>query len=230
MPKRKPAPTLFDQAAPPQPAAGSPPEPFRVETPTTRWPEIENCGELAEALRVVATLDARRKTVEAERDAAVHQVEQQTAAKLHVVVDGERITFDEWRANIIEAIERFVPKHKPEVFTDGKQTVRFPAGQVSYKRIAPAVRVDQDVKATDIAERLAKRKKLYEALDSLLKRLKLDGWLRINVALDLQAIQKRYADNQLKPKQLPAGLIVSDEREDITVKPLDQPERADAAA
>src|SRR5690606_20331617 len=136
---------------------------------TTRSPEITDCEELAEAIRVVATLDARQQTIEADRDVEVQRIEQQAAALQHVVVDGERITFAEWRANIIAAVERFVPRHKATVFADGKQTVRFPAGQVSYRRIEPAVRVADDVRADEIADRLAKRKKLHEALDSLLK-------------------------------------------------------------
>jgi len=220
--------------APPSPAALAtgpvyPPQ-LRFETGLGSSPELQSCSDLAEALDRIGQIDARRKAIESIEEAELAKITRDAAHARHVEVDGFLLTHEEYRSRLIEAVKRFVPEHKAEVFTGDTQTAKFAGGTVSWKRINTAVRLAEEVRGADIADRLATRKKLKAAVDAVLKKLGLDGWLRVEIVLDLAGIQQRFKDGQLKAKQLPAGLIVTPERDEVSVKPLPQPERSDVAA
>ena len=212
--------------APARPAAAAP----ALSTQLGASPELGSPADMAEAVRCIAWLDSRRQTVETERDVAINRLREEAARELHVVLAGERLTFDEWRGRLVAAVEAYVAGHKAEVFTGETQTVRFAAGEVSYKRRAPAVALADGIRPADIVERLKKRKGLAPAIEKLLEKTGVAGWLRIKFDLDLQQIQRRFKDGQLRKRDLPTGLIVTEEGQDVIIKPSATPDRADSAA
>lgn len=214
--------------APERPAAPAP----AFSTPLRTKPALKSPADMAEAVRCIAWLDNRKRTIETERDSAVARLRENAAREMHVELDegGARLTFDEWRGQLVAAIENYVGGHKAEVFTGDVQTVRFAAGEVSYRERKAEVVLADGVKPADIVERLKKRKGLVAAVEKLAEKTGVAGWLRIKFELDLADIKKRFKDGKLRKRDLPIGLVIQDAGEDVTIKPSATPDRADSAA
>lgn len=192
-------------------------------------PKIANTGQLALALACIAGIDARAKAVAGQRQAEVDTVNQRWAGHLNMEIGKQSVPCEQYRADLIAAIEVYVPEHKADIFAAGKQTARFACGQVSYVSKAGEVAVASDAKAGDIATAIAKKSKLQAKLDELLATLGLTEWLSVKVSLDLAGIKKRFKAGKLKKSQLKKGLIVTENTETINVKPFATPERSEAA-
>ncbi len=200
-----------------------------MPAPIGKTPKITNPKQLAAAIACLAGIDARTAAVSGKRQAETDQVNQRWADHLNMEVGGQQVPFEKYRADVLAAINLYVPDHKPDIFTDGKQTARFACGQVSYKSKPGGVAMASGTKADDIATAIAKKSKLQATIDELLKKLDLVGWLNVKVSLDLQGIKKRFKDGKLKKSQLKKGLIVEQKTETIEVKAFASPERSEAA-
>jgi len=192
-------------------------------------PRLKTPADLAAAVAVIGSIDARTQAVEAHRKVQTDQLNEACAAELQMDVDGVLTPSDTYRSTLIAAIESYLPKAKQDIFGD-TQTARFPCGEVSYKSKSAAVALAESVKAAEVADKLAKRKKLMDLLNGLLEQTGLEGWLRLKFELDLSAIQKRFRSGKLKKKDLPTGLTVVAAGETYAVKPYAAPDRLETSA
>lgn len=190
---------------------------------------LRSVEDLALAMQWAHRLKAHKEAVEAERKIQTNAVNEAAAGALQVEVDGEAVPIEQLESALHCAIEKYVPDNKAVIFRDGIQTARFPSGEVSWKDQAAEVVVDPDTKAQVIADRLVKRAKVNESIAKVLEDAGLAGKIRVKCELDLATIKRLFKTGVLKKQQLPAGLVVTDPREVVVVKPYAGPERSDIA-
>lgn len=194
-----------------------------------KTPQIKNVEQLAQAVRCLSEIDARLSAVAAQRQAELDQVNLQWARALQFSLGKTSVPLEQYRAQVQAAAEEYVLQHKADVFTNGAQTTRFACGEVSYKEQPAQVALGEGVKPKEVADALAKKSKLKDALDTLLTTLQLTSWLKLSWSLDLAAIKSQFTRGKIDKRHLPNGLEVRPKREFVIIKPLTAPERSEAA-
>lgn len=195
-----------------------------------RKPKLRSVTDLSSAMHSIAVIRQHRDAVEAERKRLTNNVNEEAAQNLQIAVDGESMPIEQYEAALLQAVEAYVPEHKDDIFEEGTQTARFPAGEVSWRDKNPEVELQEGVKAQEIADRLSKRANLPQSIMALLDEAGLAGKLRVKIELDFLTIKRLFKTGAMKKHQIPKGLIVTEPTEVVVVKPFTGPERSDQAA
>ena len=161
---------------------------------------IKNVEKLEEAAALVLDYKNRLKEIETEEEELVKNVREQLASKKLSQVTG--VTISERIDQLTESIAAFAEKKPDEVFPDEKKTRKFDASVVTAKIGKPQVIFSDDVTRKTIIEKITKGLKIHDAIERLLKRLKLSNWIRLKVELDLDAIKKSVESGKITPRKL----------------------------
>jgi phage host-nuclease inhibitor protein Gam len=218
-------------------AAGGEPEPHVPKKKPDAEFTISSRGELAAALEVLARVEAVEARVKAEMEAELAAVKQRFEERLYLDHAGERHPCAVVKLLLMTAAVRFATEHPDRVFTGPTKTERFTHGEVSARRVPPAVQFAEGQTKSSVLKVLQERSGILKKLPAWLQKLPLwrtrtaDQLLKVSVDLvSCTEVKKQLDQGKLDAQDLEkAGYVLTGEREAISVKAYEHVVRAEAA-
>lgn len=138
----------------------------------------------------------------AKRLAALETAEQAEVDAILAKRAADKKQLAERVAELDESITRYTLDHKADIFTGKGKSREFAAATLKIANTPEAVVFDENSNRADIVDRLTKGSGIFDAIARLLKRLKLNNWLRLKVELDIKAIKDAHKAGKIKPRKL----------------------------
>lgn len=186
-------------------------------------PNVESLHGLDGALRCLSWIDHRRAQIEAVTKLAVDRTKERIGRRLFVEVDGagEPVGFQTLRETYERAILDYVEQH-PQEFVDGaRKSRKLGHGEAGFRQQPVGVGFKAGETAAKVLKKVIAEHGLIAKVIAWLKRLKIDGIVRVTLALDMAELRKAAQAGTLDSGRLPEGMKVIGGKDAAFCKPSD---------
>lgn len=160
-------------------------------------PRVLCLTDLEDALTLLAWLMSEGHVVLTERDRLKDAADAAALEKMGLQVGRVKTTLPDYAAKVRAAVESFVLEH-PEVFPEGKRTLKLGTGTIAVKKNPDRVEI-KEAEPGGLLKWAANT--VAEPAARMLKRLGLAGFWRIKIEPDISGVKKLLDAGKLTPEE-----------------------------